>query len=312
MTDNRWHLITTKKKDMTPAFKKYREEWESRPTSHTAGDFPLNLDIETSTICNLRCKMCYQSYDPVDDEKMSLDLFSKIVNEAKMWHLPAIKFQFRGEPLCDSRLPQFIRMTKEAGVLETIINTNATLLTEDLSRRLVSAGLDRIICSVDGYDAKTYENIRVGAKFAKVKQNILNLIRIRSEYGSNKPYITLRTIKMDGINPQKYKQYWEKYADQIGYADLIDQNIKETAKFSPGFTCPQLWQRLIILANGTALPCCAAFDGHDIHFKLGNVKHETIHSIWVGKKLNSLRELHQQDLAYEVHMCRHCRFGGFE
>jgi len=309
VSDNIWHPLQIKKCDQTPAFKAYREKWESNPQTHTIGDFPLNLDIETTTICNLRCKMCYQSYDPVDKEEMSLALYRKIIKEAEYWKLPAIKFQFRGEPLCDKRLPQFIEMAKSAGVIETIINTNATLLSNSVGQQLIKAGLDRIICSVDGYDAATYENIRIGAKFDMVKQNIADFIKNRGK--NEKPYITLRTIKMDNIDPQKYQIYWSQYADQVGYADLVDQTIRENKKPPKDFTCPQLWQRLIILADGTILPCCAAFDGHDIHFKLGNVNNASIHSIWTGEKLNALRELHLQGLSHEVHICKHCRFKGF-
>jgi len=309
MTDKIWHQMTIKHADQSSAYKQYRRAWKINPERHIVGNFPLNLDIETVTNCNLRCKMCYQSYAPVDREEMSLQLYYKILKEAKYWKLPAIKFQFRGEPLCDNQLPLFISLAKEVGVIETIINTNATLLTEKVGQKLINAGLDRIICSVDGYDAKTYENIRVGAKFEKVKKNILNFIKLRGD--NPKPYITLRTIKMDGIDPQKYQEYWEPYADQIGYADLVDQTIREVEKPPADFTCPQLWQRLIILADGTALPCCAAFDGHAIHFNLGNVNYESIHSIWTGERLNALRELHQSGLSHEVHICRHCRFKGF-
>ena len=56
-----------------------------------------------------------------------------------------------------------------------MINTNATLLEENMNRKLIERGLTRIRIGFDGATADTYEKIRIGANFHKVKDNILNL-----------------------------------------------------------------------------------------------------------------------------------------
>ena len=40
------------------AYHQYRRDWQQVPASRTELDFPLNLDIETTTRCNLLCPMC--------------------------------------------------------------------------------------------------------------------------------------------------------------------------------------------------------------------------------------------------------------
>ena len=57
---------------------------------------------------------------------------------------------------------EIIKYAKSKGILETIINTNATMLDDNKSKELISAGLDFIIYSFDGGDKKTYEKMRIG------------------------------------------------------------------------------------------------------------------------------------------------------
>ena len=83
-----------------------------------------------------------------------------------------------GEPLLHSSLGKLIKFAKDKGILETIINTNATNLTEKKGNELINSGLDYMIYSFDGGSKKTYENLRPGRfkknKFEKVIQNIKN------------------------------------------------------------------------------------------------------------------------------------------
>ena len=92
--------------------------------------------------------------------------------------VPSIKFNWRGEPLLHSRIPDFIRLAKESGILEVIINTNATNLTMKMSEKLIDAGLDLMIYSFDGGTKETYESMRPGRfkknSFESVYQNIKN------------------------------------------------------------------------------------------------------------------------------------------
>ena len=78
------------------------------------------------------------------------------------------------------------------GILETIINTNATNLTEKNSKKLIEAGLDLIIYSFDGGSKKTYEKMRPGRfkenSFDKVYSNIKNFKKIKDELKSKLPY----------------------------------------------------------------------------------------------------------------------------
>ena len=72
-----------------------------------------------------------------------------------------------GEPLL---YPHFIELVESAKRYETEVyfNTNATMLTKDLARRLVDLDVDRISFSVDGATEKTFESIRKGANLLQL------------------------------------------------------------------------------------------------------------------------------------------------
>ena len=76
-------------------------------------------------------------------------------------NIPSIKLNWRGEPLLNPHLSEIISYAKSSGIVDVIINTNATHLTEKKSIELIQSGLDYIIFSFDGGTKETYESNRV-------------------------------------------------------------------------------------------------------------------------------------------------------
>ena len=114
--------------------------------------FPSRLWIEVTSHCNLRCPLCPNQGLPGKKKGfMAWELFQKIVDQAA-GQVHDIYLFHRGEPLLHPRLPEMIDYAEHRGI-PTRIHTNATLLTESLSRRLLSSRLRMISFSFDGYDA---------------------------------------------------------------------------------------------------------------------------------------------------------------
>ena len=76
---------------------------------------------------------------------MKKELVIKLIDQASELGVPSMKFNWRGEPLLHPQLPDFIVYAKKKGILETIINTNATKLDETYSKKLIDSGLDLLI-----------------------------------------------------------------------------------------------------------------------------------------------------------------------
>ena len=66
-------------------------------------------------------------------------------------YLPKLKTLTQaGGKLSSKLLKEYINYAKQNGILETMINTNATNLNEKMSNKLIDSGLDFLIYSFDG------------------------------------------------------------------------------------------------------------------------------------------------------------------
>ena len=159
--------------DFKNRFKKYREDWNQQPercikNGYTIGDLkekkiiPLCIDVEVASICDLACPFCYREFIVTPDKIINDKLCYKIIDQASELGVPSIKFNWRGEPLLNPKIYDYIKYAKKKGILETIINTNATNLTKTNSNKLIDSGLDLMIYSFDGGTKKTYEKMRPG------------------------------------------------------------------------------------------------------------------------------------------------------
>ena len=155
---------------------------------------PELLTIEPTTICNIKCTMCGATYwNNPERGHLSYDNFVKVVSQ--FYHLKLLHFSGIGEPLTNPEMTGIIRFG--ASMAASVgLNTNATLLSAGVSRDLCESGLEFLCASVDGATAKTYENIRKGAKFEAVLDNLRTLQEIKRKLGKHRPELIIRAVLM--------------------------------------------------------------------------------------------------------------------
>ncbi len=305
-----FHIKVKKTDEQSPEYIEYRRKWNENPKDFIVGDFPIHMDIETITECNLRCVMCYYAFSPPEASKMETELFKKVIDEGAEKGLCSIKSQYRGEPLLDDRMIDFITYAKNAGIIEVMFNSNAMLLTKEKAKGLIEGGLDKIICSVDGYTSEIYEQIRIGGKFETVVKNIKGLQELKKEMNSTKPTVRIQMVDTP-INHSQidgYIKFWGDIVEHVAVEDMCDLTLKEEDPTPlPNWACAQIWQRLVVLTDGDVLPCChALYGGNDKLLVVGNVKEESIESIWKGEEMTKMRELHKTGRSHEIELCRNC------
>jgi MoaA/NifB/PqqE/SkfB family radical SAM enzyme len=132
-------------------------------------DTPLSVSIEPTTYCNLKCNFCIHSLHKNEILKsghvfgqMNADTFDLIVSQLEDFPRPVKSFAFigNGEPLLHRELPSMIEKIKGNRLAENvIIVTNGILLTHELSKNLLSAGVDTIKISYNGLSAADYKKI---------------------------------------------------------------------------------------------------------------------------------------------------------
>ena len=233
----------TLKKILIKKYLDYRNAWNNQPSISifnklSSQEFkknksiPLCLDIETAAICDLACPFCFREYTATPDKIINEKVCYDLIDQAADIGIPSIKFNWRGEPLLHPKLPDFIQYAKSKGILETIINTNATNLKGKLAERIVESGLDYIIYSFDGGTKATYEKMRPGRfkknLFENTYNNIKNFKLLKDKMKSKFPYTKIQMILMKETFKEKndFFKLFNDYVDDVSLTQYTERGGK--------------------------------------------------------------------------------------
>ncbi len=287
-------------------FAAYRRKWKEWPETFHAGGFPLFMDVEVTSACNLKCPFCATTFRGAKIKKgfITEQVVKKIIDEGRDKDLYGVKFNIRGEPLLHPLLHEFVRYAKAKGLIDVYFNTNAMLLTEEAARRLIDAGLDRLSVSFEGYTKEVYEKYRAGADFKTVLRNIEGIQGLKKRLGAGHPKVRIQTVMLPELEGsfEEYKRFWSGIADEVGYLDYKEMKTKKKGIAFP-WACPQIFQRMALWWDGTLLPCNHDDDGL---LALGNVNDISVESGWGSLALTKLRETHKACRAHEIPACDGC------
>ncbi len=155
---------------------------------------PWFVSIEPSSVCNLSCPQCPVGAGDIarGNKFISPSDFENILSEISAT-TAVLSLYFQGEPLMHKQFAGLINRATTHNVYSQT-STNGQLLTEEVCREMVDAGLDRIIVSLDGVDQDSYQAYRRGGELKKVEDGIRTLHRIRQEKGSRKPFIIIQFL----------------------------------------------------------------------------------------------------------------------
>lgn len=160
--------------------------------------WPSKLFVETTTRCNLRCRMCVkENWDRSTMEgEMTDETFTTL--EAAFPYLEALVLNGVGEPLLDSRLEAFIRRAKGLMPAGSWVGfqSNGMLLDEERAVSLLEAGLDRICISADALDPETFRQIRRGGEAQGIERAFVALHNAKEHCGKPDFQIGLEFVLM--------------------------------------------------------------------------------------------------------------------
>jgi radical SAM protein with 4Fe4S-binding SPASM domain len=235
---------------------------------------------------------------------MDWELYKRIIDEIG-GKVPAIRLSLRGEATLHTKFIDAIRYAKERGIKEVSTLTHGGKLTLPYFEKAVKAGIDWITISIDGVGA-TYEKIRGPLKFNDLLDKIKAIKRYKDEHLLHRP-----VIKVQGVwpaireNPKTYYDTFAPYVDLVAFNPLIDYlGNDRQIEYLENFTCPQQYQRLVIGADGLVMKCSNDEENREI---IGDVNKETVHAVWHGEKMNSVRHLHTQPHGFmQSPVCRKC------
>jgi len=262
-------------------------------------DFPRNIQIQTIAACNAHCIFCPhgKTKNPLPRGSMDWDLYRAIIDEIIKHRVFRISPYLMNEPLLDKEIGERIRYisSKKRFPTYTKINTNASLLTEEMSRDLLDSGLDVLTCSVHGIVKEKYEQTMVGLKFEEVLENIDRFLELKRKLRKKKPELRITMVRTKLIEPdvEKIKEYWRKRNVRVAIRPMSNRAHESISSLTinarplmPFTWCHRLFEQIYINVKGQLLICCNDWEQTTI---LGDLTKQSIYEAWHGEPYMEVR-----------------------
>lgn len=291
---------------------------------------PISISIEPTTTCNLECPECPSGLKKFSRNtgNTSLQLVEKVFKELKS-SLSYVTFYFQGEPFIHPKFLELVKVAKRYN-LYTATSTNAHFLRDEVAKKTVQSGLDRLVISIDGTTQESYEQYRKKGKLNKVIEGTQNIIKWKRELKSQTPYVIFQFLVVShnehqieevkqlaeelGVDEVKFKtaqlydfkngnplmpknEKYARYRQETNGQYVIKNELKNQ--------CWRMWQGCVVTWDGKIVPCC--FD-KDAQHQLGDVNRVGFNTIWNSDGYNNFRNaiLKGRD---QIEICRNCTEG---
>ncbi|MEK7167934.1 MAG: radical SAM protein, partial [Patescibacteria group bacterium] len=271
-------------------------------------DFPQHLFLESTSACNLQCRICARTTGDTLIGNMDLNLFKKIVDEASHYGPRNFCLHLSGEPLLSPNIMEMAEYIKKVNPKNSInLTTNGILLSKAIAEKMVRIKVDKVAISFLSPVAETYHYKTGSDKLAEVENNIRELVKIRGK--SLQPKIFVRMIVDEDTESQVavFVAKWKKekviveVKDKHNYGGNINtSHIKANARRHP---CYHLWFSPAIHHNGDVSICC---DDYGRKAVIGNVREKTVNEIWNSDLIKKYRQFHLEGKYSQVPICGKC------
>jgi radical SAM protein with 4Fe4S-binding SPASM domain len=292
---------------------------------------PMSISFEPTTSCNLRCPECPSGLREFTRPTGMLkqDFFKQTIDDIYKDILYLI-FYFQGEPYLNKNFLEMVKYASSKGIY-TATSTNAHYLTDEVAKKTIESGLDRLIISIDGTTQDVYQQYRRGGRLDKVIAGAKNVVKWKKELNSKTPFIFFQFLV---VKPNEHQiEEIKKLGAEIGvdevrfktaqvydYENDPNNLIPENEKFSRykkskagkheaknklANHCWKLWQANVITWDGMVVPCC--FD-KDASHQLGDLKNQSFKDIWQNDNYKQFRK-ELMTSRKNIDICANCSEG---
>jgi MoaA/NifB/PqqE/SkfB family radical SAM enzyme len=159
----------------------------------------LELILDLTSTCNIRCVMCYFSItdrlrfkpfdlDPEPTGNIELTTFQHVASEL-FPRAHTVAFGCAAEPLLHPHFAEILRVTRTYRVPKVWVQTNLLALSVAKAQAIVDQGVRTVAVSIDGTSRETYERIRVGASWDRLLSRLELLRQARSSANATFPLL---------------------------------------------------------------------------------------------------------------------------
>jgi radical SAM protein with 4Fe4S-binding SPASM domain len=296
-------------------FSAYRRRWDEAKNFKSLPPFPIHVDYELKSACNLRCPMCPMALrkpQSAPKAELSFSLAKDLIDEGVCLGQASMGFGGLWEPLISPHIASLVSYGREKGLADAMMSTNGYYLAPDISKSLIEAGLTRLMVSLDAATEKTYRLMRPGSDFERVESNIESFIQERQKAKSRLPLLRL-SFCFTKANEAEWPLFYERWKGRADFFSLQNYGrfgseapaLFPANKFvpAPSGLCAQPFKRLLVRHDGTVLPCC---DLSGLALSLGNAS-RGLKNIWEGEALADLRNRLKKGESFLPKACLECQ-----
>ena len=278
---------------------------------------PFKLEeiiIDVSASCNAECPFCPRVFMPEERSSgfMTLDLYEKILNDAKSNNINKLRLYSTAEPTLHPKFDKIIDLAKEKG-FEISLSTNGSLLHK---HKESIAKVDLLQYSIEGWDKESYEKYRFPLKFDKIFKNV----KLFHEYllkEKKTVKISTNLIITEKTDIKKYIELWGKYIGDVKIQFMYNPIKFEDGKFraknldtdneyfslnkqKKDFYCPYPFTVLTVAYDGKVALCCNDFSAE---LDIGSLANASIKEVYQNQILKSARN---QFYSQKLDICKEC------
>lgn len=158
----------------------------------------VHLELDITNRCNLRCVMCYHSFESVRRARtvhMTPEEFDAIASRV-LPHANRLTLSLGNEPLMSPHFIPILRVAAAYRVPEVNFFTNGLLLNDASIDAIIDSGITQVCVSIDGATAATYNAIRRNGDFDVLVRNVERLVERRDAAGSTTPRLRFHFVLM--------------------------------------------------------------------------------------------------------------------
>ena len=287
-----------------------RYKYDVFPSIKELDEYPPNVQIEITSMCNFRCIFCYQTDNQFNKKSggfmghMNFEVFKKIIDELE-GNVQFLTLASRGDPLICKDFNKMIKYTK-GKFLGLKINTNASMLTEDKAKSILESEVCTLVISADAADQKNYSKYRVNGDLNIIVKNLKKFNQIKNDFYPDSKIITrVSGVKVnDNQDINAMQNLWGNLVNQVAFVDYNPwENVYDSNESQIKKPCSDLWRRMFVWWDGKANPC-------DTDYKSilspGNFKDINIEKLWNSDTYNNLRQKHVMKSRKNIFSCKNC------
>ena len=281
----------------------FRADYHRAQQLEDVADFPLQIDFELNSTCQMKCGFCVHGDGKVEKKILGFDRFKKVIDEGARHGLVSIKLNYINEPLLVPDLKGYIDYARSKGVLNVYFATNGLLLNARNAQKLIDAKVSKIMVSLDATTPEPFRKTRRTDPCNQIGTNILRLIDMRGELDYPLVRVNFLKTEVNAHEADDFLKQWTGLADMVGYQEQLNRPGVTDVSNDDDFQCAFPFKLVTVDSNGDILPCCT-FSGRNM--PLGNVADTTISEAWNGRDREALKYLHKVGLGKLNEHCAHC------